>query len=248
MHENIIFSKKYKGNGEEFSINKREIWRYAGYSSVATEIPQELQTILETVIQELNNAFSYQVCYRRMKVGWSKANHFCKESATEGTIPISNLPFLAQSKDLAKCLKGSEEIILFAATIGLETDRYIAKYQRISPTKAILLQAYGAERIERLCDVFCKEIKEEVKKEGFSCTARFSPGYGDLPLEVQTQFFQLLDCQRQIGLTLNDSLLMTPSKSVTAVFGIGACVNNEKEHKCDTCKKTNCQYRKAEIL
>ena len=72
--------------------------------------------------------------------------------------------------------------------------------------------------------------------------------YGDLPLEVQTQFFQLLDCQRQIGLTLNDSLLMTPSKSVTAVFGIGACVNNEKEHKCDTCKKTNCQYRKAEIL
>lgn len=245
MHENIIFLKKYKGNEAGFSINKREIWRYAGYSGVATEIPQELQMILETVIQELRDAFSYQVCYRRTKVEWNKANHFCKESVAEGMIPISNLSFLAYSKDLAKCLKGSEELILFAATIGLETDRYIAKYQRISPIKALLAQAYGAERIERLCDVFCKEIQEEAKKESLSCTARFSPGYGDLPLEAQTQFFQLLDCQRQIGLTLNDSLLMSPSKSVTAVFGLGTCVGKEKEQKCDTCEKMDCEYRKA---
>jgi cobalamin-dependent methionine synthase I len=49
---------------------------------------------------------------------------------------------------------------------------------------------------------------------------RFSPGYGDLPLELQTNLFKVLDCQHFIGLTLNDSMLMSPSKSVTAIVGL----------------------------
>lgn len=49
---------------------------------------------------------------------------------------------------------------------------------------------------------------------------RFSAGYGDLPLEVQKDIFRVLDCPRKIGLTLNDSLLMSPTKSVTAIVGI----------------------------
>ena len=50
---------------------------------------------------------------------------------------------------------------------------------------------------------------------------RFSPGYGDLSLEVQKEIFSLLDCPRKIGVSLGDSLLMTPSKSVTAIIGYG---------------------------
>ena len=50
--------------------------------------------------------------------------------------------------------------------------------------------------------------------------SRYSPGYGDLPLETQTAVFKALDCERTIGVTLTESLLMRPSKSVTAVIGM----------------------------
>ena len=64
------------------------------------------------------------------------------------------------------------------------------------------------------------QIAEEAAAEGRTCTPRFSPGYGDLPLETQRDVFRLLDCERKIGVWLNESLLMTPSKSVTAIFGL----------------------------
>ena len=71
---------------------------------------------------------------------------------------------------------------------------------------------------------------------------RFSPGYGDLPLSAQKNIFAVLDPERRIGLTLNSSLLMSPSKSVTAFVGLG---NTEKRgsNKCSLCEKTDCTLR-----
>ena len=103
------------------------------------------------------------------------------------------------------------------ATVGIALDRLIAKYSRISPAKALLLQALGAERIEALCDTFCDDIQKAHK---IALKPRFSAGYGDLPLDTQNSIFGLLNLPKNIGLTLNDSMLMSPSKSVTAFIGI----------------------------
>ena len=83
-----------------------------------------------------------------------------------------------------------------------------------------MLDALGAERIESLCETFCKELSLKSRAKGACVTPRFSPGYGDLPLTFQKEIFRVLDCPRQIGLSLNESLLMSPSKSVTAIMGI----------------------------
>ena len=83
------------------------------------------------------------------------------------------------------------------------------------------LQALGSERVEALCDEFEKDIKKELGGEGVFFRPRFSPGYGDLPLEFQKDIFRLLECPRRIGISLGESLLMTPSKSVTAIIGFG---------------------------
>ena len=55
---------------------------------------------------------------------------------------------------------------------------------------------------------------------GKTLAARFSPGYGDLPLEFQREIFRALDVPRRIGVSLGSSCLMSPSKSVTAIVGI----------------------------
>lgn len=205
MPENVILLKKYDGSMLN-PVNEKEVWRYAGYFGKGINVSDELKEILRLVEGELADRLSLRVCFRRMPITW------------EEDMPI--MPFHCKSKNLASCIKDSDEVIIFAATVGIEADRYIARYQKLSPLRALVAQAYSAERIEALCDKFCKEIETELKEENLCTTKRFSPGYGDLPLETQTEIFKLLDCSRKIGVSLNDSLLMSPSKSVTAVFGV----------------------------
>jgi len=195
--------REYAPGDPRLAVNTAEILRYAG---AARADDPETRKLLDEVVRETRDAFAYRVCWLRTAITW------------DGEMP--DLPFPSRSRQLAACLRGSAELVLFAATVGLEADRRIARYQRISPAKALLAQAFGAERAERLCDVFCGEIAEEAAAEGLRCTPRFSPGYGDLPLETQRDVFRLLDCGRKIGVWLNDSLLMTPTKSVTAALGL----------------------------
>ena len=124
------------------------------------------------------------------------------------------------SKDLKKCLDGCEKIIVFSATVGLSADRLVKKYSRISPSKALVMNALCTERIERLCDMFCWDIKREYESLSYTLTPRFSPGYGDLPLSMQPHILSATYALKNIGITLSDSLLMIPTKSVTAIIGI----------------------------
>ena len=189
----MAFIKKYTFNqcGE---FNKKEISRYAGNL--------QDEALLAECISEVSDKLVYNVCYQKFP--------FEKQCET------LNLGFAqVNSADLAKNLDGCDGILLFAATVGVELDRLIMKYCKISPVKALIFQAIGTERIEKLCDQFCKDMAKEE-----NIKPRFSPGYGDLPLDLQKEIFAALDCGKNIGLTLNDSMLMSPTKSVTAIVGI----------------------------
>ena len=196
---------------ESFSeppLDRREALRYAG----ARELPPEQAPLFEECVAELLPLLSYKVCWRFFPVAVPTASSPSQINCEELDLGFAKVA----SKSLAANLSGCKKILLFAATVGIAPDRLVAKYGRISPVKALFCQAIGAERIEALCDVFCKEITSQ---EG-PLRPRFSPGYGDLPLELQSQIFAVLDCNRKIGLSLTGSLLMTPTKSVTAIAGV----------------------------
>ena len=190
-----VFTKTY----EDFPFNDREILRYAGCTT-----GEELTSLLAEAKSLVKNAFVYKVCFARLPV-----------QTEGGRVALNGV--LLPSNDLKKALKGCKEVLLMAATVGVGIDRLVLKYQQISPSKAVFLQAIGAERIETLCNAFCKDFERE---EGVLLRPRFSPGYGDLPLEIQNLVFQWLSPEKSIGLTLGDSLLMSPTKSVTAFVGI----------------------------
>ena len=180
------------------SFDKKEILRYAG----SKEADEGVEVLLNECLKECENAFSYRVCYRV----------FEKEEFLQS--------FGGGSKALSKNLEGCAYAVAFAATVGLPIDRLIAKYASVQTAKSLLFQAIGAERIEALCDLFCEDIKVRAGAKGYFSRPRFSPGYGDFPLQVQTALLQALDASRKIGLSLTESLLMTPTKSVTAVVGL----------------------------
>ncbi len=116
-----------------------------------------------------------------------------------------------QSASLRKFLGGDCTAYIFAATLGLGADRLISRYSATSPSKAVITDGCATAFIECWCDYVCKEIfKTEAQ-------LRFSPGYGDLPLEMQTDILHTLSANLNIGLSMTDSFLLTPTKSVTAI-------------------------------
>ena len=179
-------------------FDKSEILRYA---QAKGESP-ELDLIIDECIGEVSDKLVYKVCYGEFDISVDQPN------IDFGFMNVT-------SKDLSKNLKDCKKTVVFGATVGIELDRLILRYGRISPVKALIFQAIGAERIEALADAFNNEIKEK-----YITVPRFSAGYGDFSVYKQTDIFNILDCGRKIGLTLNDSMMMSPTKSVTAIIGI----------------------------
>lgn len=191
----MVYIKSYKTP----KVDKKEIFRYAGVK----EIDKETSLLLDRCIDESESALCYKVCYNRYKI------------SVNGDLVDFGFTTV-NSHSLALCLKDCDEIILFCATVGIGIDRLIKKYSVTSPSTAVILQALGSERVEALCDVFCQDMQNEISRE---LRPRFSPGYGDLPLEIQSEIFIQLEPSK-IGVSLLDTLFMTPSKSVTAIIGI----------------------------
>ncbi|MBQ9111975.1 MAG: Vitamin B12 dependent methionine synthase activation subunit [Clostridia bacterium] len=220
----IVYIKAYDG----LPVNAKEILRYAG----AKEGTPEIEALIDSCLKEILNKLTYKVCYAELPL-----------SLRENEIDLGFASVV--SAKLARNLEGCDTAVLFAATVGLELDRLIARYGVTAPSKALIFQAIGAERIETVCNTFNREITEKYASEGRYTRPRFSPGYGDLPLDFQKDIFRALDCGRKIGLTLNESLLMSPSKSVTAIIGVGKDKAKKcGESGCEECENSDCSFRR----
>ncbi len=188
---------------DKIALNEREAFRY-----MSCKAPDEqMKRLFEECLSECAGALSYKACWREFPL------LFCGDEI--------NLGFArTKGRALFTNLKGCGKIVLFAATVGHEMDRLIKKQTLLSPAKSVCLQAIGSERVESLCDTLNAELKEQYKKQGFLLKPRFSPGYGDLPLSLQREIMPALDCAKLLGISLGENLMMSPSKSVTAIIGV----------------------------
>ncbi|MBQ8605802.1 MAG: hypothetical protein IJ408_03615 [Clostridia bacterium] len=181
-------------------VCESEALRYAG----CREGDPAMAELLKNALQKTEAGKDHRVCYCVLPVSIHK--NVCDLGA-----------FSVKSRALAKNLTGCNEVILFAATVGVEFDRLIARQMLISPAEAIMLDAVGTERVEALCDCFCEDMEKELGKK---LAPRFSPGYGDLDIDCQNTVCEVLGTAKAIGVTVSDSIMLSPAKSVTAFVGI----------------------------
>ena len=193
--------------------NKDEALRYLGYPKGKAD-----ETVLKLADECINELkLTPKVCFETVSVKKDGEN-------------LDFELFHTKSKSLSCFIGEKKSAVLFGATIGIEFDRLLKKVSVISPAKAAVLQAVGASSIEALCDKFCDDL---------GGGARFSPGYGDFPLEAQKDFVNALSLSKNIGVCLTSSLLMTPTKSVTAIF----VPNSDESYGCENCDK-KCEFRR----
>ena len=218
-------------NAFPYAISEHEIYRYLGYRG---QIPD--QVVLERIhvcLRQLQEQVHPQAIWKYYDIQWIDTASF----NVEGSV--------IHSRQLSKNINGCKEICLFAATLGPEPDRLIQKAEISAISDAVLFQAISAAMIESYCNAMNQRIREEMSAQGKYLRPRFSPGYGDFALDYQGMIGQFLQMSKTIGITLTDSLLMMPSKSVTAVIGISEENNQCTMEGCEVCNRSDsCLYQR----
>lgn len=184
--------------------DRKEVLRYLGYRG---------SEITEVVEEKLKAAFN--ICNKIINVRQVWKLYSIRESKEGITLEGADCVLFGES--LKKLLKGLNEAILFCVTIGIDFDREVEKQMIKDPTLGVCLNACGIAAIEKACDNLQLEVEKELGKK---TTTRFSPGYGDLPLDSQKDFIRLLNTEKIAGVRLNENNLMNPLKSVTAIAGL----------------------------
>lgn len=184
----------------------KEILRYSGYKG--GELTDRICDELETAKRLANETANIVSTWKRFELTYTK----------EGIAMAPDGPILI-GESIKKHLNGCRFAVLFCVTLGQNFDRELAKLMVKEPSLGVLFHAAGVALIEKAADELQLQIDNELGG-GLHTGVRFSPGYGDLPLEIQKDFIKVLETEKRCGVRLNSGCLMYPEKSVTAIAGI----------------------------
>jgi len=212
---------------------KKEVLRYLGYRHQALE--PALERTVEQCMAELRAAAGPRRVWRLFPV-----------EPQEAGIRLGGTALVLGGGDIRRHLGAAEMAAVLAVTLGAAADALIRRWEHTDLTRSVILDACATQYVEELCDGVEREIREEAQKLGLEANSRYSPGYGDLPLEAQPGILGVLDASRRIGLTCTGSLILLPRKSVTALMGLfpkGEAASGGRG--CEGCAlRETCQFRK----
>ncbi len=208
-------------------FNRKEVLQYLRWTG--SEIPPEVDAMIDGCIAETLRVVQPRYTYRIFPI----------ERQTE----TPHIAFAGQ--DIRAMLTACERVVFLAATLGNGLELAIRRAEVRDLSRAIVLDCCGSAAIEAVCDLAEQEIKTGIGAD-VHLTDRFSPGYGDLSIELQHEFIQTVDAPRKIGLTVTSTHILTPRKSVTALIGIADTPQTKRFRGCAYCSMfETCAFRKA---
>ena len=186
-----------------------------------------------------------EIAAQCMKTVTPRCTYRVSEIAWESGMPsLFGGQLVLPGRTAAVMLRSCSHAALLVCTLGATFDALARQVQARDFADALLLDGFGGAYVEAGCNAAEREIA--AKLPGKYLTDRFSPGYGDLPLDVQSPLLALTDATRRLGVTLSESNLMNPLKSVTAVIGLSDTPQQARIRGCDFCAmRTRCNLRKA---
>lgn len=212
-------------------LDRAEAFRYMGYKG--GEIKESILKITEECEKSILGAIKPRVVYKIFDIAF-----------TENGVEIIGTPLIFKGSDIREHLSECSRCVLMCVTLSAEVDKLIRSYEAEGMEKALIADALASSAVEQVCNKAESLIHSAVGD--YSFTWRFSPGYGDFPLDIQKEFISVTEADRKIGLTVTESLILIPRKSVTAVMGISEKAIPKKRRGCGCCNmKDKCEYRKG---
>lgn len=110
---------------------------------------------------------------------------------------------------------------------------------------AVMLDSVGSAAVESLAEYANDLLCQAAIPAGLKVTNRVSPGYAGWDTAEQAALFRLCPGD-PIGVTLNESCVMTPGKSISFLVGVGPEARVDHYFtQCRRCWMPDCAYRRA---
>lgn len=216
---------------EYISIDKKEIALALGYTNGM--LPQHFDEMTDGVIRRTPELCKVQTGFRLLNIDTTVGG---KASIHVGEIDFHAQPIVASQ------LKHADQIVLFLCSIGLGMEQWSKQCAcEGDQTMGYFVDTVASVIVETTADVLHDHLTQYFKVQGLNVTNRYSPGYCDWSVEEQHKLFSLLP-KGFCGVSLTDSALMIPIKSISGIIGIGKHVEY-KPYYCDTCGRKDCTYK-----
>lgn len=205
---------------KELSLDKTNMYRSLGYKTQAPE--ENIQKEIEMAMASVESAATPRWI-------WGKY------TLNKGNMTLEPIQLELAGKDIVEHLQGCNEVILLAVTLGAKIEQVTRMAQATNMQQAILVDIAASTLIEQYADLTQQILLEAMAQNGEYITSRYSPGYGNFPLSIQPDVLRVLNAQRAIGLTVNESCLLIPRKSITALIGVADKPVKGKLASCGHC-------------
>jgi len=224
----------------KLKIEEEEVLRYQGcHNNKLKKVNKTIMKITREEIERGYNLFEPKGIYSPIKIK--------QISFSGGRVDLKNGFSLYFSNSIINLLKGANYLVLGVATIGSSLENKVSEFftQGEYP-RAIALDAVGTVAVESLSRYIKNLICQEAKEQYFKTTRYFSPGYGDWDISQQKDIFKIIPTNK-IGVSLTESCMILPRKSLSWVIGIGKNITipSKDNNSCQICQAKNCQYRKT---
>jgi|WetSurMetagenome_2_1015567.scaffolds.fasta_scaffold91347_2 hypothetical protein len=224
--------KTFQYKFEDLCIGLDEIGLLMDYK--AGEIPEPIPELIETELRILSG-------YCKIEGGFQTFDDIGVDK-TVNSIRINHTLFFP-GKIVTTQLKKSTSAALFICTAGPEisklSKRFFAEGDLLG---GYVLDVIGSVVVERAMDKIQDFLREEMNALGIGISDRYSPGYCNWDVADQQKLFSFFPANF-CGVSLSESSLMDPIKSVSGIIGIGAGLE-QKGYQCLWCNDKNCIYRR----
>lgn len=217
---------------QELKLMPEAIYEQMGYGQASPDAATAAETaaLLDEVGQFLRAAFCFFI--------------------TDATLDEETHTLSAMGRDfrvgkiISRQLRGSQRYIFFVATAGMEFEEFQHRLKESGDmVRTFIADSIGSVIAEVVADRMEEELESLIEPSGWRHTNRFSPGYCGWHVSEQQMLFPLFPDGRPCGVSLTESSLMTPIKSVSGVIGLGEKVR-KLEYSCGLCDYKQCYKRK----
>lgn len=239
------------------AIDRHEVLRYLGYTG--QELTRELDARIDGVVARALAVARPRGCVALFDVdedaselpangpdaseGARPLIAGSNDPANAGRAPQEGLPVMRLrgttlellGNSIAEQLAGARAVGVMAVTIGMGFERELRRLSLTDSVAQVILDSCGSTIVERAADAAEASLMARARERGLYTNSRFSPGYGDLPMDTQPALLASLNATRHLGISLTSTLLMTPTKSVTALVGMFETPQSSGHRSCKGC-------------
>jgi hypothetical protein len=207
----LNFSQSFQLDLPEIPFPMKDIYRRIGMPGDEVARHSGVKQALEEALKIARPLIIPRSSYRFLQIGGRSGN----------AVEFVNSPFILHSNQVVKLLKPCPAAVFFMVTIGKSLEDKVHELARHRDvTLGFMLDAIASETADAAADLLHRKIISDlVRDDEYQVTARFSPGYGDWPVTVQPDILKICEGAK-IGISVTQSCLMIPQKSVSAVFGL----------------------------